>query len=329
MIERPVVQQPVIEQSLMQRERARARFTLRERRTLWGLLFVSPWIVGLLGLLLYPMALSLYFSFTNYDIVGSYQTVGLSNYQQLFLDPAFLQSMYNTLYLVVVMVPLSILASLGYALLLNLPLYGQRTFRTILYLPQMVPSVASSLLWLWIFNPQYGLINTILSWFHIVGPLWLSSIAWSKPSMVLMNLWGTGGAAIIFLAGLRGVSPALLEAAQVDGANVWHRFRHITVPAISPLILFNAIMGILGAMQYFTQAFVMGGAAGGAGESVGIGNSLEFAMVYMYQVAFRDLRMGYASAMGWVLFVIILILIAILLATSGRWVYYEGWKRQG
>lgn len=299
--------------------------TLKQRKNLWGILFVSPWIVGLVGLVLYPMALSLYYSFTNYDVVGSYQFIGLGNYQQMLVDPTFRQSLYNTLYLVVFMVPVSLVASLAYALLLNLPLFGQRLFRTLLYLPQMVPTVAGALLWMWIFNPEYGLINTVLGWFHIVGPLWLNSISWSKPSIVLMNLWGTGGAAIIFLAGLRGVSPSLIEAAKIDGANLWQRFWHITLPALSPLLLFNAVMGILSAMQYFTQAFVMGG--GDSGGSVGLGNSLEFAMVYLYQVAFQDMRMGYASAMGWVLFLIMLILISILLVASSKWVYYEGWKR--
>jgi multiple sugar transport system permease protein len=305
----------------------RWRLTLRRRRILWGLLFVSPWLVGVAGLVLYPMALSLYYSFTNYDIVGPSQFVGLSNYQQLLHDPEFRQALGNTLYLVVVMVPLSLLAALGYALLLNLPVYGQRTFRTVLYLPQMVPTVASAILWIWVLNPKYGLVNTVLGWFHVLGPLWLSSISWSKPAIVLMNIWGIGGAAIIFLAGLQGISPALIDAARVDGANLWHRFRHVTLPALSPLILFNAVIGVLAAMQYFTQAFVMGG--GDTGDtSVGIGNSLQFAVVYLYEVAFADLRVGYASAMGWVLFALMLVFIAVLLKVSIRWVHYEGWRQQ-
>lgn len=306
--------------------RPRARLTLRRRRFVWGLVFVSPWLIGTLGLVVGPMALSLYYSFTNYDIVGGSQYVGLSNYQQLYNDPEFRQALGNTLYLVVVMVPSSLLASLGYALLLNLPVYGQRMFRTILYLPQMVPTVASAILWIWVLNPRYGLVNTILGWFHILGPLWLSSISWSKPAIVLINVWGIGGAAIIFLAGLQGISPALLDAAKVDGANLWARFRHVTLPALSPLILFNAIMGILGAMQYFTQAFVMGGGDTG-GTSIGIGNSLQFAVVYLYEVAFADLRVGYASAMGWVLFLMMLVAIAIVLKLSVRWVFYEGWRQ--
>lgn len=290
-------------------------------------MFVSPWLVGLFGLVLYPMGLSLYYSFTNYDIVGPSTFIGLSNYHQLFDDPEFRQALGNTLYLVVVMVPLSLLFSLGYALLLNLPVYGQRVFRTVLYLPQMVPTVASAILWLWVLNPKYGLVNTILGWFHILGPLWLNSIDWSKPALVLMNLWGIGGAAIIFLAGLQGISPALIDAARVDGAGLWNRFRHVTLPAISPLLLFNAVIGILAAMQYFTQAFVMGGGDTG-GNSIGLGNSLQFAVVYLYEVAFGDLRVGYASAMGWVLFVIMLIFIAVLIRVSVRWVHYEGWRKQ-
>jgi multiple sugar transport system permease protein len=303
------------------------RLTLRRRRILWGFVFVSPWLVGTLGLVLYPMALSLYYSFTNYDIIGAPQFVGFSNYQQLLNDPEFRQALGNTIYLVVVMVPLSLLASLGYALLLNLPAYGQRMFRTVLYLPQMVPTVAAAILWIWVLNPKYGLVNTILGWFHILGPLWLNSITWSKPAIVLLNLWGIGGATIIFLAGLQGISPALLDAARVDGANLWHRFRHVTLPALSPLLLFNAVIGILAAMQYFTQAFVMGG--GDSGEtSMGLGNSLQFAVVYLYEVAFEDLRVGYASAMGWVLFVLMLVFIVVLLRVSVRWVHYEGWRQQ-
>ncbi len=305
----------------------RRRLTLSRRRMLWGLLFVSPWLIGVLGLVLYPMALSLYYSFTNYDIVGPSQFVGISNYQELLNDPEFRQALENTLYLVVVMVPLSLLASLGYALLLNLRVYGQRMFRTILYLPQMVPTVAAAILWIWVLNPKYGLINTVLGWFGVLGPLWLNSIQWSKPAIVLMSIWGIGGATIIFLAGLQGISPSLLDAARVDGANLWQRFRHVTLPALSPLILFNAVIGVLAAMQYFTQAFVMGG--GDTGEtSMGLGNSLLFAVVYLYQVAFQDLRVGYASAMGWVLFLIMLVFIAVLLKVSIRWVHYEGWRQQ-
>lgn len=306
---------------------SRGRLTLRRRRFLWGMLFVSPWIVSTLGLVLYPMSLSLYYSFTNYDIVGTSQWVGLTNYQELLHDPEFKQSLENTMYLVVVMVPLSLVASLGYALLLNLAVFGQRFFRTVLYLPQMVPTVAGAILWIWVLNPTYGLVNTALGWLHIAGPLWLNSISWSKPSIVLMNLWGVGGAGVIFLAGLQGISPSLVDAARVDGANAWQRFRHVTVPALSPLILFNAIMGVLGAMQYFTQAFIMGGGDTG-GASIGLGNSLQFAVVYLYEVAFADLRVGYASAIGWVLFIMTLAVIGVLLRVSARWVFYEGWRQR-
>jgi multiple sugar transport system permease protein len=304
----------------------RARHSLRRRRFLWGMLFVSPWLVSTLGLVLYPMGLSLYYSFTSYDIVGSSNWVGLANYQELLHDPQFTQSLENTLYLVVVMVPLSLLASLGYALLLNQAVFGQRLFRTVLYLPQMVPTVASAILWIWVLNPTYGLVNTVLGWVHITGPLWLNSISWSKPSIVLMNLWGVGGAGVIFLAGLQGISPFLVDAARVDGANAWQRFRHVTVPALSPLILFNAIMGVLAAMQFFTQAFIMGGGDTG-GSSIGLGNSLQFAVVYLYEVAFADLRVGYASAIGWVLFVMALAVIGVMLRVSVRWVFYEGLRQ--
>jgi multiple sugar transport system permease protein len=318
---------PAAPGDLQDGRRRRKWLSLRRRRCLWGLAFVSPWLIGTGGLVLYPMALSLYYSFTNYDIVSAYQFVGLANYGGLLRDPQFRQALGNTFYLVVVMVPLSLVVALGYALLLNVPVYGQRVFRTVLYLPQMVPTVASAILWMWVLNPQFGLVNTILGWFHILGPLWLNSISWSKPSIVLLNVWGIGGAAIIFLAGLQGISPMLVDAAKVDGAGLWRRFRHVTLPALSPLILFNAVMGVLGAMQYFTQAFIMGGGESG-GSSVGLGNSLQFAVVYLYEVAFGDLRVGYASAMGWVLFMMMLVVIAVLLRVSARWVFYEGWRKQ-
>lgn len=306
-------------------KRTRSRsHVLTRRSVLWGLFFVSPWLIGLLSLTIYPMALSLYYSFTNFDMVGTTTWVGLKNYQAISTDTLFWQSLGNTLYLVAFMVPSGVVAALVYALLLNVKVPGQGIFRTIFYLPQMMPTVATSMLWVWMLNPQFGLINTMLGWFHIVGPLWLNSLNWSKPSLVLMNLWSVGGSAIIFLAGLQGVSPALLDAARIDGANVWSRFRHVTLPALSPLILFNMITAILGAMQYFTQAYVMGG--GGNSSSVGIGGSLEFSMVYLFQLAFDELRMGYASAISWVLFVIMLVFIVSLFLTSKRWTHYEGWR---
>lgn len=303
--------------------RARGRAFMR-RNVFWGLFFVSPWLVGLLGLTLYPMALSLYYSFTNYDIIGTTTWVGLQNYQSMFMDTLFWQSLDNTLYLVAFMVPISLLVALVYALLLNVKIPGQGVFRTIFYLPQMMPTVATAMLWVWMLNPQFGLINTVLGWLHIEGPLWLNSLTWSKPSLVIMHTWSVGGAVIIFLAGLQGVSPALLDAARIDGANVWSRFRHVTLPALSPLILFNLVTAVLGAMQYFTQAYVMGG--GGNSSAVGIGGSLEFSMIYLFQLAFDELRMGYASAVSWVLFMIMLIFVIILFATSKRWTYYEGWR---
>lgn len=297
---------------------------IARRKTLWGLFFLSPWLIGLFGLVLYPMALSLYYSFTNYDIVGKLRFVGLSNYKELSNDPLFWQSLYNTLYLIVFMVPVSLAAALGYALLLNLPVRGQRLFRTVFYLPHLVPPVAGAMLWVWIFNPEFGLINSLLGLLHITGPLWLNSMTWSKPSVILMQLWGIGGAMVIFLAGLQGVPATLLEAALLDGANAWQRLRHVTIPSISPLILFNLVMGILGAMQFFTQAYIMGG--GSQGGTNGVGGSLEFAAIYLFQLAFQELRIGYASAMSWVLFAVLAVLVGAVFLWSRKWTHYEGWR---
>lgn len=304
----------------------KGRSSLVLHRNLWGIFFVFPWVIGLLGLVLYPILLSLYYSFTNYSIVGTTHWVGLSNYQQLMVDPTFWKTTYNTLYLVIFMVPLSLLVALIFAVLLNQPIRGLRIFRTLLYVPQLVPPVATAMLWIWIFNPQFGMINNILRFFHITGPLWLASMEWAKPSMILLHLWGVGGTMMIFLAGLQGVSPTLLEASRLDGANAWQRFRHISFPAISPLMLFNLIMGVLGAMQFFTQAYIMGGGAADGG-SVGPGGSLEFYSIYLYQLAFISLRMGYASSLAWVLFLMIAVLVGLLIWWSKKWIYYEGLKK--
>ncbi|MCZ8516259.1 sugar ABC transporter permease [Paenibacillus filicis] len=319
------VQQRVVPLQTRSKNTPGRKGKLVHSRIRWGLLFVSPWLIGLLTLVLVPMLLSLYYSFTDYNIIGAPRWVGWDNYRALLDDPTFWSSSYNTLYLVVFMVPSSLVVGLVYALLLNQPIRGRKLFRTVLYMPQLVPPVATSMLWIWILNPSFGLINKFLGIFHITGPLWLASMEWSKPSLILIHWWSIGGTMLIFLAGLQGVSPALLEAAYLDGAGAWQRFRHVTLPAISPLMLFNLIMGVLGAMQYFTQAYIMGG-GGSDGGSVGVGGSLEFYSIYLYQLAFVNLRMGYASALAWVLFLILAVLIGLLLAWSKKWTHYEGMK---
>jgi multiple sugar transport system permease protein len=292
------------------------------RRFGWPLLFLSPWVIGLLGLTVVPMGLSLYYSFTDFSLLGNPVWIGAANYTELSADPTFWQSTGNTLYLILIMVPVSTGAALAYALLLNQKVRGLRFFRTALYLPSLFPPVASALLWLWLLNPQFGLVDNLLAAVHVLGPPWLASMGWSKPALVIMQIWASGGAMVIFLAGLQGVPTALLEAAHLDGAGVWQRFRHVTLPSISPVILFNLVMGMIGALQYFTQAYVMGG----AGSTDGVGGSLLFYAVYLYELAFQNLRVGYASALAWVMLAFAAALTAALFWTARRWVHYGLWR---
>ncbi len=299
--------------------------TPRERQNLTnGLLFASPWITGFILLTAGPIVASLYYSFCSYNVVRSPVWIGLENYRTLFFeDPHFLRSLYNTLYMMVFGVPSALALAFFMALLLNAKVKGLAIFRTIYYLPSVVPIVAVAILWVWILNPEYGLINAGLALFGIHGPGWLTNPHWSKPALILTNLWGVGNIMIIFLAGLQQVPQALYEAAWVDGAGPARRMVHITLPTISPVIFFNLIMGIIGSFQYFTQVYIMttgispehGGRAGGPQ-----GSTLVYAL-YLYQNAFQHFKMGYASAMAWILFVVTLAIVCLVLKTSG-WVHY-------
>jgi multiple sugar transport system permease protein len=234
----------------------------------------------------------------------------------LFEDDLFWKSLWNTLYMVVIALPLGMISALALALLLNQKVKGIALYRTIYYLPSLVPAVASAILWLWLFNPEIGLINTVLGKFGIAGPSWLGDPLWAKPAMVLMGVWGAGGGVIIYLAGLQDVPTSLYEAASLDGAGVWSKFWQVTLPMISPIIFFNLIMGIIGMFQYFTQAYVM--TQGGPQDST------MFYALHLFNSAFIDWKMGYASAMAWVLFAITLVCSLVAMKTSARWVYYGG-----
>jgi multiple sugar transport system permease protein len=284
----------------------------RERRNLLtGLGFTSLWIVGLGVFTAYPVAASLYYSFCDYSILKSAVWCGLENYRELFQDDLFWKSLSNTLIYAAISVPLGTVISLSLALLLNFEVRGRPIFRVIFYLPSIVPLVASSMLWMWIFNGQYGLLNDflrpIMHWFGASPPSWLTDPAWAKPAFILMSLWGTGNAMVIYLAGLQNVPKELYEAAEIDGATGWRRFWHVTLPMISPVVYFNVVMGLIGAMQIFTQAFIISDAANGStGTFDGApGRSLLFYTIYLFTNAFHDLRMGYASAMAYVLFLVI------------------------
>jgi multiple sugar transport system permease protein len=285
-----------------------------------GLLFLSPWLIGFFAFTLYPMLVSLYYSFTIYHSKRAPEWVGLQNYTELFADDKFYLSLQNTLYMVAIAVPLGLFASFLCALLLNLKVRGQAFYRVVYFLPSIVPTVAGTILFLWLLNPQVGLVNSLLARIGIEGPNWMADPNWSKPALILLGMWGMGGTIIIYLSGLQDVPQSLIEAAELDGANWFQRLWHITIPMVSPITLFNLITGMIGMFQYFAQAYVIGG-GGNLGRPLG---STLFYSVYLYQNAFLFLKMGYASAMAWILFIIILILTLLLLKVSDRFTYYAG-----
>jgi len=293
------------------------------RRQLTGLAFCLPWLIGLAVFMVYPMASALVYSFCDYSVLLPPVGVGLDNYADLLADALFWKSLGNTVYYAAGAVGLGLLTSLVLALLLNCRVRGQALYRTIFFLPSLVPIVAASILWMWMYKGQGGIINTVLESLGIDGPAWLGNPAYAKPALILMAVWASGHAMVIFLAGLQDVPVQLHEAAYVDGATWWHRLVHITLPMITPVIYFNLIMGIIASLQVFTQAFIMTGGAPGAGAPGGPERSLLFYVLRLHNVAFQDLRMGYACAMAWILFVIILALTLLMHRLSKRWVTYE------
>lgn len=287
------------------------------QENLTGYLFFSPWLLGMILFNIIPIILAVYYSFTEYTVLQAPRWIGLGNYHEMFVvDELFWKSLYNTIYFSVFSVPISLILALFLAMLLNSRVPGQSFFRATFFLPSIVPVVAASVIWAWILHPEYGLVNDMLAKVGIPGPPWLSSEVWSKPAFILMSLWGIGPTAIIFLAGLQDVPQHLYEAAEIDGANLWQRIRHITLPLLTPTIFFNLVLGIIGAFQVFTQAYIV--SAGGP-----LWSTL-FYVLYLYNQGFQYFKMGYASALAVVLFVIILVLTLIVQFTSRRWVYYEG-----
>ena len=295
------------------------RRRLWRRESLAGFAFVSPWLLGLFLLTAGPILVSVVYSFCRYDVLHPAEFVGLENYARLFGDdPLFWKSLANTAFMTLG-VPLGMAVGLGIAMLLNTEVRGMRIYRTVFYLPAIVPMVASAILWVWILNPEMGLVNSLL---RIAGvadpPNWLQSSSWllgSKSAIILMGLWSAGSGMIIWLAGLKGIPQHLYEAAEIDGAGPWLRFCHVTMPMLSPYIFFNLIMGIIGTMQIFTQAYIM--TEGGPDDST------MFYAYYLFNNAFRYFKMGYASALAWILFLIILVLTLIQLKVAPRWVHYE------
>jgi multiple sugar transport system permease protein len=292
--------------------------TRAEKRNLWiGLAFISPWIVGFLAFTLFPVCASVYFSFCDYDVLTKPVWIGTLNYSDMITDSVFWKSLYNTLYYAFFSLPLCLVIALLVAVLLNQQVKGRSAFRAIYFLPSLVPVVASSMVWLWILNGNFGILNSALEWFHVKGPQWLADEKWTKPSLILMAIWGSGNTMVIYLAALQDVPRSLYESADLDGANALVKFRHITVPMISPVIYFNLIMGIIGSLQVFAQAYIM---LGGGGPN----RSALFYTVYLYQNAFDYRQMGYACAMAWMLFLIILFLTWIATRSTRRLIYYGG-----
>lgn len=286
------------------------------RENLAGWLFALPWILGFLCFSLVPICYSFYYSLTDYDLLQEPWFLGFQNYIDMFTrDKLFWKSLGNTFYYVLISVPLSMIIGLAIALLLNHDVKGIALFRTLYYLPSVVPTMANCLLWIWIFNPNYGLLFYLFKAVGLQSPNWLSDPGMAKFSLILMSLWGAGSGMIIYLAGLKNIPPIYYEAAELDGAKAHQRFIHITLPMLSPTLFFQLIMGMIGAFQVFTQAFVM--------TNGGPNNATMFYVYYLYNNAFRFWKMGYASALAWVLFIIIMIFTGINFLVSKFWVNYD------
>jgi multiple sugar transport system permease protein len=290
---------------------------LARREEIEGYLFISPWVIGFFVFLIVPIILSIYISLTNYDYLSKPEFVGFANYvRALTNDPKVWHSLKITFLYTIMALPLEITLAFGVALLLNFRGAGLNIFRTLFYLPSILPPVAVSILWLWIFNPKFGMMNQALGWLGLDGPGWLYDPKWALFALVVMSMWGFGRGMIVYLSGLQNINPEYYDAAKVDGAGVWNMFFKITIPMMSPVIFFNIVMGVIGSFQVFAQAFIMTG-GGPAG-------STQFFMLYLYQNAFSFYKAGYASALGWLLFIIIMIFSLLVIRSSTAWVYYEG-----
>jgi multiple sugar transport system permease protein len=298
---------------------------------------MSPWLVGFCVFFGYPLVMSVYLSFTHYDLLSSPKWIGWANYHYLFTqDPQVGPAVRNTLWLILIMVPLQVLFAFGVATMLARARQGVGFFRTVFYLPALVPPVAATLAFVYVFNPATGPVNTILSKFGVEGPLWFNDPAWSKPSLTLLALWGIGNTMIIFLAAILDVPQHLDESAQLDGAGFFRRIRYVMLPSISPVILFAVVLGVIQAMQYFTQAYVAASVAAGQASQAGSQSTLElgypegstlFYPILLYYHGFRFFNMGYASAMAMLLLVVAFLITLVIIRNSRRWVHYAGATR--
>lgn len=295
----------------------RARRPLRRatREALYGYLTISPWIIGFLTFTLGPMVASIVISLYDTDFLTRWNFVGLRWYESLMTDVLVHRALINTAYYTFAVVPLSTVIALTIAVLLNQGIFAQGVWRTIYYLPSIVSGVAVALLWRWLYHPDIGLLNSILYRLGIQGPRWLDSEEWAMPALIIMAGWGAGAAMLIFLAGLRGIPTELYEAASIDGAGTIRRFFSITLPLLTPTIFFNVVMNIIGSWQVFTQSFIM--------TNGGPNNATLTMVLYIYRKGFQQFYFGYASALAWLLFIVILIFVLLAIRSANRWVHYE------
>ena len=287
-----------------------------KRENIKGFLFLSPWLIGLLVFTAYPIIASFVFSFCYYNGISAPHFSGLDNYKQLFADPLFWQSIRNTLYLAVLGIPIAQVLSVLVALLLNAKIKLQGLFRALYFLPSIVPVVATALLWKWFLNPEFGPLNLLLEKVGLPAPGWLTDPVWAKPALILTGIWAIGSPMVIYLAGLQNISAELYEAATLDGAGKIAAFFHVTLPMLSPVILFNVVMGIINSFQAFTTVFVM--TNGGPDNS-----TLVYALL-IYRNGFQFYKMGYASAMAWILLLLTAVTVLLVFKFSGKWGYFGG-----
>ncbi|WP_353895368.1 carbohydrate ABC transporter permease [Glycomyces tritici] len=291
----------------------------RKKEAFYFWLFISPWLIGFVGFLLGPMIASVYISLTEWDSFTPPEWVGLNNYTKaLTEDPIFWKALWNTFFYAAISVPLGLIIGVWLANLLNKRVRGRKLFRTFIYLPTLVPLVATAMVFKMVLAPS-GPLNDLLGWFGVDGPDWLLSTTWIKPALIILSVWGAGGATVLLLSAMNGIPRELYEAAEIDGASSWRQFWSVTFPQITPVIFFNLIMGLIGAFQIFSQVYILapGGNVGGPD------NASQMVVTLLFQEAFSFYHFGYASAVAWLLFIVILLLTLIAFRTAGKWVFYE------
>lgn len=300
--------------------RRRLHLSKQARDNIAGYLFTLPWMINLAILIASAMLVSLGISLTTTDFLTEFRFVGFGNYQKLAGDPLFWKALRTTAYYTFLAVPLSVIFALIVALLLNQKVKGMSIFRLMYYTPSIVSGVAVAILWQYVLNPRYGILNEGLKLIGIQGPKWIYSQQWAMPAFIIMGVWGAGGNMLLYLAGLQGIPTVLYEAAKIDGANAWRRFWAVTLPMLTPTILFNLVMNLIGSWQIFSQSYLM--------TQGGPNNATLTMVLYLYRKGFQQFHFGYASAIAWILFVIVLAFTVVILRSSEAWVFYEGELRR-